>query len=90
MTLIQIDLTEVRGKSTEFSNKANEVEAVVSRARAMMAELQGTFRGTRAGKIFSEWEGMQGGLTSAVNTLRAAGDLLKRATTDFESADSGL
>jgi hypothetical protein len=53
----------------------------------MMSNLEGQFTGARAGKIFGQWRDMQGSLTSAINTLQEAGNLLNRAAQDFSEVD---
>jgi hypothetical protein len=53
----------------------------------MMNNLEGQFTGARAGKIFGQWRDMQGSLTSAINTLQEAGNLLNRAAQDFSEVD---
>ena len=87
MTVIRIDPGEVQSTGGQFINMQSEVESLVSRARTMMNNLEGQFTGARAGKIFSQWRDMQGSLTSAINTLQEAGNLLNRAAQDFSEVD---
>jgi WXG100 family type VII secretion target len=90
MTVIRIDTAQVESTGSQFISKRGELEALVSQAKSMMTTLQGQFTGTRAQRIFSEWEGMQPSLQSAIQTMEQAGTLLKRAATDFGQADMGL
>jgi WXG100 family type VII secretion target len=85
--VIRIDPTQVEGTGGRFITKSGELDGLVREAQRMMNELQGSFTGQRAQNIFSEWEGMQGSLRSAVGTLEEAGKLLKRAATDFSQVD---
>ncbi len=64
-----------------------EVGQLVSQARSMMGNLETTFKGKRAGQIFSEWDQMLPSLNSAVQSLEAAGRLLTTAADDFSAAD---
>jgi WXG100 family type VII secretion target len=89
MSVIRIDPAQVEGTGSQFITKGGELEALVSQAKGMMNNLQGQFTGQRAQKIFSEWESMQGNLRSAVGTLEQAGNLLKRAASDFSRVDMG-
>jgi WXG100 family type VII secretion target len=87
MTVIQIDTSQVEAGAAEFQRRASEVEALVGQSRRLMTDLQAQFRGIRAGRVFSEWEAMQPGLTAAVQALEAAGALLRRASADFGGVD---
>jgi WXG100 family type VII secretion target len=90
MTEIRVNVGDVRAKGQEFQRKRGELEALVSSAKALMSALQGTFTGIRAQRIFTEWEGMQPGLTNAITTLETAGQFLTRAAVDFEAADTAF
>lgn len=89
MSVIRIDPAQVESTGNQFISKGGELEALVSQAKSTMNSLQGQFTGQRAQKIFSEWEGMQGNLRSAIGTLEQAGNLLKRAAGDFSRVDMG-
>lgn len=87
MTVIHVNLEEVRGTGGKFMNMQSQVADLVSSAKGMMGSLQGQFQGARATKIFQQWEEMQPSLTAAINTLQSAGELLNQAATDFETVD---
>lgn len=87
MSVIKIDPGEVQSTGGQFLKMQSEVEGLVSKARSDMSNLEGQFTGVRAGKIFGQWRDMQGSLTSAINTLQEAGNLLNRAAQDFSEVD---
>jgi len=88
MSVIHIDPGEVKITGGKFLNMGSEVEGLVSQAQSMMSNLESQFKGIRAGKIFGEWNDMQGRLKAAADTLKRAGDLLGRAATDFSEVDT--
>jgi len=88
MAVIRIDPAQVTSTGNQFTAKSTELSSLVQQARGLMNSLQGQFTGQRASMIFSEWEQMQPSLQNAIQTLSMAGDLLKRASIDFQSADS--
>lgn len=88
MPQILVDPDQVDSTSTQFSTKRGELDTLIQNARTMMNNLQASFKGTRATAIMGEWNNMQTSLTNATAALQQAGDLLKRAATDFRSADS--
>jgi len=87
---IRIDPGQVQATGTQFLAKRGDLEALVSQANNLMNSLQGQFAGQRATRIFGEWADMQPNLTAAIQTLQAAGDLLKRASADFADTDARL
>lgn len=87
---IRIDTGQVQGVGTQFMSRQSDLEALVTQARALMNSLEGQFTGTRAQRIFQEWQQMQPSLNSAVQSLGQAGQLLQRASTAFSETDSGL
>ena len=87
MTIIKIDPREVQDTGSKFIKMQQEVEGLVSQARGMMSKLESQFTGTRATKIFGQWNDMQQPLQSAINSLKNAGDLLNRAGQDFYDVD---
>lgn len=89
MAVIRIDPSQVESTGNQFNSKSDELNALVQQANSLMTSLQGAFTGQRATAIFGEWNGMQPGLKNAVETLRQASILLKRAASDFRAADSG-
>lgn len=89
MTVIRIDTGDVEAKGSQFLAKRGDLESLVSQAKSLMSSLEGQFTGQRASAIFSEWGGMQPNLQAAIDTLQQAGDLLKRASVDFTTADTG-
>jgi len=88
MTVIRIEPGEVTSTGNQFHSKGNELEGMIQQARGLMNSLQGMFTGLRANAIYREWDAMQPRLTSSVETLHMAGDLLQRAAKDFSDADS--
>ena len=90
MAKIIADPSQLQATGSQFLTKRGDLEALVSQANSLMNSLQGQFAGQRATRIYGEWGGMQPNLTAAIQTLQAAGDLLKRASADFAQADSGL
>jgi WXG100 family type VII secretion target len=90
MTVIRIEPGQVSNVGSQFLSKSSELEGLVAQARSLMSSLEGQFTGQRATRIFQEWEQMQPSLTSAIQALQQAGNLLQRAATSFESTDSGL
>lgn len=88
MAEIRINPEQVETTGNQFNSKADELNALVSQANSLMTSLEGAFTGQRATAIFGEWRGMQPGLKNAVETLRQASILLKRAAADFRAADS--
>ncbi|HPC05752.1 MAG TPA: WXG100 family type VII secretion target [Anaerolineaceae bacterium] len=89
MTVIRIDPGQVETTGNQFNSKSDELNALIGQANSLMTSLEGAFTGQRATAIFGEWKSMQPGLKNAVETLRQASVLLKRAATDFRAADSG-
>jgi WXG100 family type VII secretion target len=90
MSKIQIDTENVLSTGNQFLSKRADLEALVSQANSLMNSLQGQFTGQRASRIFNEWAEMQPNLQNAIQSLQAAGDLLKKASTDFFQADSTM
>jgi WXG100 family type VII secretion target len=88
MAVIRIDTAEVQSTGGNFKTKSGELEGLVQQARSLMDSLRGQFMGQRATSIFSEWDGMQQSLTSAVQTLDHAGTLLTKASSEFSAVDS--
>jgi WXG100 family type VII secretion target len=90
MTVIRIDTAQVQDVGRQFITKQGELESLLQQARSLMSSLQGAFTGTRATRIFQEWDGMQPNLDGAMRALQAAGELLSRASQDFGAVDQGL
>ena len=88
MAEIRINPDQVESTGSQFNSKSEELNALVQQANSLMSSLEGAFTGQRATAIFGEWRGMQPGLKNAVETLRQASTLLKRAASDFRAADS--
>jgi len=88
MPVIRIDTAQVDSTGTQFLSKRGDLEGLVSQARSLMNSLQGQFTGHRASAIFAEWESMQPNLQAAIVTLQQAGDLLKRASQEFQIVDT--
>jgi WXG100 family type VII secretion target len=88
MVEIRVNPDQVDNTGKQFATKRGELEALISQANSLMNSLQGAFTGSRASAIFAEWNSMQANLKNSVQTLQQASDLLKRAATDFRSADS--
>jgi uncharacterized protein YukE len=74
-------------KGRNFVQMSGDVDGLVSSARSTMSALEGQFKGVRATKIFGEWDSMQRGLDSAVESLRTAGELLNQAAKAFSDVD---
>lgn len=88
MAVIRIDPAQVDSTGGQFLARRADLEGLVGQARNLMDSLRGQFSGQRANAIFGEWEGMQTNLTTAIQTLQAAGDLLKKAAADFATTDA--
>ncbi len=88
MADIRINPDQVDGVSGQFASKRGELEGLVGQANSLMASLQGAWTGARANKTQQEWESLKPSLTSAIQTLQHAADVLKAAAADFRSADS--
>ena len=87
MSVIRIDPGEVTRISSDFRNMSKDVDALVSRAKGVMSNLESQFTGARATKIYGQWHDMEPSLQAAINTLLSAGDLLASAQRDFSDAD---
>jgi WXG100 family type VII secretion target len=85
---IRINPAEVDAAGTQFATKRAELEALIQQANTLINNLRGSFIGNRAQAIYSEWDGMATSLKTAVSTLDQASSLLKRASADFQAADS--
>lgn len=90
MTTIVVSTSDVRSTSGQFHAKQSDLEALVSQAKSQMSNLEASFKGQRATRIFGEWQAMQPQLQAAIGSLKTAGDLLMRASTAFEETDSAL
>ena len=88
MADIRINPDQVDSVSSQFTSKRGELEGLVSQANSLMSSLQGAWTGTRATKTYNEWESLKPSLTTAIQTLQHASDVLKSAASDFRSADS--
>jgi WXG100 family type VII secretion target len=88
MPQILVDPDQVDSTGAQFSTKAGELDSLIQNARTMMTNLQASFKGQRSTAIMGEWQNMQTNLNNATATLQQASDLLKRAATDFRTADS--
>jgi WXG100 family type VII secretion target len=88
MSVIRIEPAQVESSGSQFLSKRAELEALVNKARSLMNNLQATFTGQRATKIFGEWEQMQKPLQTAMQTLETTGNWLKKAAADFQGVDS--
>jgi WXG100 family type VII secretion target len=88
MAEIRINPEQVDSAGTQFSTKRAELESLIQQANSLINNLRSSFTGGRASAIYSEWDGMQNNLKTAVTTLDQAGTLLKRAAADFRTADS--
>jgi WXG100 family type VII secretion target len=87
MSVIHVNLDEVRATGSSFNRMHGEVGSLVSSAKSQMGNLQQQFQGARAAKIMGQWEEMQPSLDAAMRTMEAAGQLLTRAADDFEAVD---
>jgi WXG100 family type VII secretion target len=90
MTNIVVPTAEVDAAGQQFITKSGEVDALVKQAQSLMNNLQGQFKGQRATRINSEWQGMQQQLVNAIQTLQTTGHWLKKAATDFTNVDSSF
>lgn len=88
MSVIRIDTAQVDSTGSQFHSKSGELGALHQQAKSLMTSLQGQFMGQRAAAIFADWESMQPSLLNAIETLQVAGDLLKKAATEFSAVDS--
>ena len=88
MADIRINPDQVDSISGQFGSKRGELEALVAQANSLMSSLQGAWTGSRANKTFQDWESLKPSLTSAIQTLQHASDVLKAAAADFRAADS--
>lgn len=88
MTDIRINPDQVDSVSSQFASKRGELEGLVGQANSMMSSLQGAWTGARATKTYNEWESLKPSLTTAIQTLQHASDVLKAAASDFRAADS--
>jgi len=88
MAEIRINPDQVDQTGGQFASKRGELDSLIQQANQLMNNLQGAFTGTRATAIFNDWAGMQPSLKNVCDVLTQASDLLKRAATDFRTADS--
>lgn len=87
MSVIHVNLDEVRRTGESFNRMHGEVSQLVGTAKSQMGNLESQFKGARASKIFGQWQEMQPSLDAAMRTLEAAGRLLSTAASDFEAVD---
>ena len=87
---IKVPVEQIENSSSQFYTKKGDLEALVSQSKSMMQNLQSSFAGQRANRIFSEWEQMQPNLQNAIQSLQTAGDFMKKAASDFSATDSGF
>ena len=87
MSVIQVNVDEVRRTGDNFTRMYGEVGQLVGSANTQMVNLQDQFKGARAAKIMGQWEEMRPRLEAATRTLEAAGQLLTRAADDFYAVD---
>ena len=87
MTQIRIDTAEVENASSQFQHKVSELNQLTAQAQNVINNLQASFQGQRANRIYGQWQELQPNLRNAIETLQFAGELLRRAAADFSQAD---
>jgi WXG100 family type VII secretion target len=84
---ILVNPEEVSKMTLELYHKNTEIEEMIQRLVNMMANLKGSFRGHLADQIFVKWDELYPSLTKNTKNLRAAGDILKKASDAFRQVD---
>jgi WXG100 family type VII secretion target len=90
MANIVANTGSIQTTSSQFFQKQQELEGLINQAKSQMASLEAEFKGTRATRIQGEWQQMQPQLVKAIESLKTAGDLLKRAALAFEDVDNQI
>jgi WXG100 family type VII secretion target len=88
MAGIKIDPQEVDGYGSQFKTSSTQVQELLNQVQSKVSILQGgAWAGNRANKFYGDWGTMKPQIVKAIETLNQAGDLLKKAASDFAITD---
>lgn len=85
---IKIQPSVVEGSAKRFENSSNNVNTVLTQANNIVGQLESSWTGNRSKHFQNEWRSMQPEIKRAIETLRRASTMLKKAATDFRNTDN--
>lgn len=88
MTKILIDPSFVEDTGKEFIASKDEIMSLISQSMSEINSLRGQFVGTRATRLYNQWDALSPKLSRTIETLQIAGDLLKQLSSDVTAIDS--
>ncbi|MCG7423027.1 WXG100 family type VII secretion target [Micrococcus porci] len=93
MTIVQIDVEDLRAKSGAVEGSIARLQTEVNTMEANLRQLEGTWRGQAAANfqgVLTEWRATQARVEESLGGIRRAMDLAATQYSDTEAANAAM